>query len=367
MIGFWVGIKKSIKQPSLTDVFNEIANIKSMFAGFVQAQAAIKPPLLDPPLSAVVTETVESARAQGFRPRYIEELDRTLRKFAEGRESRPLSTITFLEIEAWLNARNGTCNGRASPSTYNGLRARLCALCSEAVRRGYIGPSENPMLRIRARRVHHGKPAFASPNEAHDLLWVCRKTDLRFVTWLAIGMFAGVRPEELEKLHWHAIDITRKTIVIDEEVSKVHQRRIIPMEPALVEWLKEFLRRNKGEPLHWIVSVDGDRSDPKVMRRVKQFVRRHRRRLAERAGVKWRQNILRKTAATYLMALYENESKVAIMLGNSPKILLRHYRGLVHREECDAFWANTPAAVKTEPIALPKGGKRNERPGKLIP
>ncbi len=41
-------------------------------------------------------------------------------------------------------------------------------------------------------------------------------------------------------------------------------------------------------------------------------------------------------------ALHQDAGKVVLMLGNSPAILLKHYRELVTPEECEAFWAILP-------------------------
>jgi integrase len=319
-------------------------------------------------LGQVVNETIRTARTRNLRLSYTDSLEYELNRFADGRKQVAFTAISLADIEAWLASQTGR-NGKAAPSTIQGIRMRLSAMFSEAVRKQYILAEENPMQRVMAPKVDPSEIVFLKPKEAHDLLHVCRVIDPRFLPWLVIGMFAGIRPEELERLAWRDIDIDAGIIVISEIVSKVRQRRLVEMEPLLIEWLR-FIGPKSG----YIIPVDGDRRDRWVLRNAKSWARYHRRMLYERAGVKSAPDILRKTAATYLMAKHANENKIAILLGNSPKILYRHYRGLVRREENDAFWANTPAKVKTDPIELPKGGKLpgdgeygKSRPGKLIP
>lgn len=327
-------------------------------------------------IKQLVIETIQTAKTTNCRQRYIDSLNQVLFKFAEGREQLAISAVSLGDIELWLASQKGRRGGKASPSSLVGYRARLCAMYAEAVRRRYIMPDENPMTRVLVPKVDNGIPPFLKPKEAHDLLWVCRVTDLRFLPYLVLGMFAGIRPEELEKLHWRSIDLDRQTITIEELVSKTRQRRIIEIKdvPGLKEWLDECLRNSAIDTMGHIVPLDGDRRDQLVLEQVSRWVRRHRRKIYERAGVKPEQDILRKTAATYLMVQHENENKVSLILGNSPKILFKHYRGLVRREDNEAFWRNTPANVKTDPIALPKGGKLpgdgeygKTKPGKLIP
>ena len=318
-------------------------------------------------LGQLVAETIATARAQNVRPRYLDQLSYVLCRFVKGRETLPITAITLDVIEQWLASQKGRNNGKASPATIRGLKNRIGAMFSEAERKQYILPHGNPMRRVLTPKVDPGEIIFLKVIEAHHLLWVCRVTDLEFLPYLTIGMFAGVRPEELEKLPWRVFDLERGIIVIDEFVSKVRQRRLVEMEPLLIEWLKWWFTTLAGKwPTAYVVPIDGDRKTRVALIQTSRWVRRHRRKLYLRAGVKPASDILRKTAATYLMAKHENENKVSLLLGNSPTILFRHYRGLVRREENEAFWALTPSVVKNEPIALPKGGQGKKKPGKLI-
>jgi hypothetical protein len=52
----------------------------------------------------------------------------------------------------------------------------------------------------------------------------------------------------------------------------------------------------------------------------------------------WPTDLLRHTAASYLLALHKDAGKVANMLGNSPQILLSHYHDPVTEADCKAFW-----------------------------
>ncbi len=58
----------------------------------------------------------------------------------------------------------------------------------------------------------------------------------------------------------------------------------------------------------------------------------------------WPKDILRQTCTSMLMAVWQDEGKVAASLGNSPAILHAHYRELVSRAEAKRFWAIGPGA-----------------------
>jgi integrase len=55
-------------------------------------------------------------------------------------------------------------------------------------------------------------------------------------------------------------------------------------------------------------------------------------------GGKWRADILRHTAASYLITKYQDVGKVAFWLGNSPQIIMTHYHEPVMQAECEKFW-----------------------------
>jgi hypothetical protein len=71
-------------------------------------------------------------------------------------------------------------------------------------------------------------------------------------------------------------------------------------------------------------------------------LRRARTALAEQAKVEWAHDLLRHTAASYLLALHHDAGKVASWLGNSARVLETRYKELVKPDACAAFWALTP-------------------------
>ena len=57
----------------------------------------------------------------------------------------------------------------------------------------------------------------------------------------------------------------------------------------------------------------------------------------------WPQDILRKTAASFLAQHHQNVPTVAMMLGNSERILKKNYLDMITAErDCKKFWALKP-------------------------
>ena len=261
-------------------------------------------------LAQAIEELVAAKTAANRRPRYVRSLRYYLRQFARGRESSALAAISCEEVEAWLARYPCAC-------TRQGWVSRLSALFSFAVRRGYV--AVNPCDRLERIYVDRKPPVVLSPDQARLLLRAC-PTICR--PYLALGLFAGIRPEEVTRLDWTEVNLETKTVFVD---GKTRRRRIVPLEPPALAWLE-------AHPL---------RSGPVAPSAATLTRWKHR----ARSSLGWKrfpQDLLRHTAASYLLAKHEDASKVALLLGNSDKILLTHYHAPVTAEAARAFWELRP-------------------------
>jgi len=265
-----------------------------------------------PPIGAVIEECVESKRFSNRRPRYIDELARLLRRFCSDLEDLPLSFFTARDIENWLAANTATPGSRKTAIN------RLSALFSFARRRGYV--EANPLARIEQVSIEARPPRIFSPNDADRFMNTVRIVAPSLLPDAVLGLYAGIRSAELERLDWSCIDLDRGLVRIDAAASKVRRRRLVPLEPKA----KLLLDGLQGMPIA-----------------VRHYRKLHpRRRIAE--AMEWPEiphNILRHSAASYLLALHRDAGKVALMLGNSPGILLSVYYELVSPDDCAKFWA----------------------------
>jgi integrase len=257
-------------------------------------------------VAQAIAELLAAKAAANRSQRYLTGLGYYLRQFAKGREDRPLAEFTSADIEAWM----ARYPGAYSRQTW---LMRLSTLFAFAVRRGHL--DKNPCTRIERVKVDKLPPKILTPAHAARFLQsvpgVCR-------AYLILGMYAGVRPEEIMRADWGAVNLDTKTIAID---GKTRQRRIVPLEPKAVKLLQGCVLQTG--PLA-----------PSL-----QTLNRWKR--AARAGLglkRWPQDLLRHTAASYLLALHGDAGKVATMLGNSSSILLTHYHEPVTAADCAAFW-----------------------------
>lgn len=258
-------------------------------------------------ISACIDELAISKRLANRREPYIKSLRHYLGRFAAGREKRTVCDFTTADIEAWLAQFQ-------TPYSRQTWLNRIQTLFSFAVRRGYI--SANPALRIERVRVDRKPPAILSPAQADLLLKTCPTLCL---PGLILCLYAGIRPDEAMKLNWSDIDLETKTCRVNE--AKTRRRRIVPLEARAVALLSAFPL--KSGPICPSLST------------VRRFKRTARKVLGWEA---WKMDVLRHSAASYLLALHKDAGKVATMLGNSSAILLAHYHEPVSEADCRTFW-----------------------------
>jgi integrase len=259
-----------------------------------------------PTIQQAIDELIAAKQSANRRERYLKSLRYYLQQFARGREQTLLAAFTTADVEQWM----ATYSGAAARQTWLN---RLSTLFSWAARRGLI--AENPTLRIERVSVDRKPPAILTPAQADLLLRVvpniCRP-------YLILGIFAGIRPEEIMRLDWHAVDLETKTVRVD---GKTRRRRIVDLEPKAVALLANFPLRTGPIAPHLT-----------TLRRFKTKAR------AALGLKRFPQDLLRHTFASYALALHGDAGKVSTQMGNSSAVLLSHYHEPVTKADCAFFW-----------------------------
>lgn len=275
-------------------------------------------------LRKAIDETILSKRKANRRERYVDGLEQYLNLFARGRETTPVSDFTAEKIEAWFDGRG------EKPETRNSNLGRLSAMFDLCWRRRYI--TENPCERVESASVDSRTPAVLTLAQCAKAIQWARKEHPKFLAWLALALFAGVRPEaEGDNLTWDVIDLKRGRLRIEGDATKVRTHRIVDLNtcPPALAWLRV------AEKLKSPLEI------PHPTRR------RYLRKLRDHLGFeKWPQDVLRHTAASNLLAFHQDAGKVAAFLGNSAGTLLRRYKALVFKEDAEKFMALLPKRGK---------------------
>jgi integrase len=272
--------------------------IPGRMAGSVTLETAIN--------SLLIAKTLAN-----LRPQYLKSLRAYLGQFCRGREETLVASVDVVILESWFASRS---EGLATMASNIG---RLSALFSFCERRGWI--ERNPCRMLERPRVDRKVPKILQPDQAEKLIAAVKERRPHMVPFFTLGMYAGIRPDELARIDWTAVDLGRSLVTVDAAASKVRRRRLVYLEPKATDLLKHGGRLPVSRA---------------TRRRYQSFA------CAVLGFEDWTQDLLRHTAASYLLALHQDAGKVAMRLGNSPGILMRHYQELVGPEDCLAFWSS---------------------------
>jgi integrase len=264
----------------------------------------------------LVTELVAAKEKDGASQRHLSDLRSRLGIFAEKFDSKPVAVITSAEIDDWLRSIRG------KPATRNHYRRLVILAFSYAVKRGYA--TSNPAKET-AKVKEHTTVGILTVTEATRLL-VGASDDV--LPYVAIGLFAGLRRAEIERLDWSEVDFDSGLIEVTAKKSKTGARRLVTIQPNLREWLLPF-RRHAGS----VVQADTFRESFDKVRAA--------------AGItEWPENALRHSFASYHLAHFKNAASTALELGHiNADITFRHYRELVRPKDAERYWNITPTPV----------------------
>jgi integrase len=170
------------------------------------------------------------------------------------------------------------------------------------------------------------KPGILTVTQAARLL---ESATPDILPYIAIGLFAGLRRAELERLDWSEIDFAEGHIEVTAEKSKSKiANRFIPIQPNLREWLFPF-RKVRGN-----VTPRGNFRQLFDQARVA-------------AGITaWPDNALRHSFASYHVANFKDAKSLALEMGHTDSgMLYNHYRALVRPKEAERYWNIRPTPV----------------------
>jgi integrase len=271
----------------------------------------------------LVDEMLKAKEADGASKRYLGDLRSRLNIFAEKFDGQMVATITSAEIDDWLRSL------KVSPVTRNHYRRLIVVALNFAVRRGYA--TDNPAEKTDKAKEPTADIGILTVTQAARLL---ESATPDILPYIAIGLFAGLRRAEIERLDWSEVDFDSGHIEVTAGKSKTASRRLVTMQPNLREWLMP-LRKLKGRVMSEEFRQQFDQA-----------------RLVAGIG-EWPDNALRHSFASYHMAHFKNAASTALELGHhDSRVTFGHYRELVKPKEAERYWQIAPAAVSTKVVQM---------------
>ena len=259
------------------------------------------------------------------------------------------ATFSTAQAEDWIYA--------APTDSMRVARRRAAhALFGFALRRGYI--SQNPVATVeKIESPMRDEVSILTATEAEEVLRRAERYAPELVPYLAIGMFAGLRPmNEMGGLDWKDIDLAGGMILVRRASSKTNRKRNVPISPNLKAWLKSVpLSQREGaigcsrRKLDWILGREPRRdwrvAEPgKINRAAKEKGKPTRH---EFTPLPWDKNIMRHSRTSYRLAETKNETATAAEGGHTPAIMKTHYANRTLPDaEVKKFWSIMPAPTE---------------------
>ena len=269
-------------------------------------------------VSVAVKEVLAVKKQDGMRKRYIKDLQSRLSRFSKDFAERSMASLTTAEIDDWLRSLD------SKAVTRNNYRRILSVLFGYATKRGYV--LKNPVLDASKAKEVPKKVGILTPAQATTLL---EKATEEIVPAIAIGLFAGLRPEsEVWRLNWQNIDLEARLIQVDADKTKGAANRFVHISDNLIEWLNPVVKKQGP------VSPKGD----------KYYTLLEKARSAAKIS-KWPPDALRHSFASYHYAQFKDLPKAMAEMGHTnSRTFLNHYRERVKPAEAEKYWQIKPQA-----------------------
>ena len=229
-------------------------------------------------------------KPRGVSDLYLKDIRGYLGRFADHFQNN-IATIQPEDLRAYLGAM------KVGPVARNNHRRVLVALFNFARNEGWLRANEETAAqRLGAYKVQESEVEIFTPSEVAKLL---SHADEDFLPWIVLIAFAGVRNEELAKgLVWESINRDRSGPIFEKD------------------FRKPLARACKG------------------------------------ARVKWKRNALRHSFGSYRMEMVKNAGQVALEMGNSAAIVMKHYFDIVEARAAKEYWNIRPAKRESNIVPL---------------
>jgi hypothetical protein len=275
-------------------------------------------------VSEVAKAFIKSRRFEGMSQAYIRAVKIYMKIFIDYFGETPLIEVTPEKAMA-------SAFRHWSPTTRDNYIRILKTFASWARDNDFIPYDRRTFAeRIKKVKIILDEPEFFTTEEMRRLLSVASMLvggDEEFlIPVLVLGGFVGMRASEICRVRWEDIDLAHKAIRLGPRVTKTGRRRIAIIPDNAVAWLKHVEKK-----IGFVVP-----------QHIVQNLNRYTGMMATESGVEWKNNALRHSYVTYAMAQERDAWKVSEQVGNSPRVLQAHYKGLVLASDAVEWFNITP-------------------------
>jgi integrase/recombinase XerD len=278
-------------------------------------------PFMSELLSVWMLDKIENP-LKPLRPRTLKSIRFYANSFKADFERARIKEIDQARIEQYLRGKD------VSNQTRKNLRNYLGQFFNWAIRRGHY--DVNPVKDIEIT-VQNGVPEFFTIEQCVAILKeVLKEENAPIRAYFVLCLFGGIRPEEAQRMAWKEnANMETGEVNIPAAIAKTKRDRIFTMTPSLKLWL-EFCPQD--QPL------------------IPANVRKLKDRVTKSLKFDWIQDGLRHTFATFHYAKHKSLDELRHIMGNSPNVIERFYKGAISAKLVETFWTLTPTIVKNAGI-----------------
>jgi integrase len=269
---------------------------------------------------------IDDLKARGLSDHHTRTVFSKLKKVVKEFPSSPIDRIKLPELEQFVY------RSYTSPVSRRNLIRALRGLFSWAQDHEHL-PQEmrHVAARVKTPKVIMGEPEVYTVDEMRRMLQAACGLPEKFhwvLHYLVLGGFSGLRTSEIHRLEWKDVLPEHGCVRMSRAITKTGTRRMAQIPPNAVEWLN-LTPGQTGKVIPAKICY--------------QNIQREVDRACRVAEVAWKKNALRHSYVTYAMAIARNAWEVAEQVGNSPKVLQAHYKGLVLPSEAEDWFSITPS------------------------
>lgn len=284
------------------------------------------------------TAAVECLRSKSHRrPRTLTDIRSIIHKLKKSNPELEHTSLRNLSVE---ECQNILMNTFTTSRQRHKARLILSGIFSFSVKRGWC--DENPILRVDTPFLQEQEiPALTLKEITQLLKAAMEEFDGSCAAGAALMIFAGIRPQEVERLLWENIALRDGCIILNSKHTKTGGARHVTILPVLAKWLKFCRDRTKPGP--------GTPICPKGWTIKWRKIRKK----AGWGGRKksWVPDCLRHTYASYHAKHFKDYNLLQMEMGHRSSSLLRtRYLNMkgISPQTAMRFWALTPAKVIEE-------------------
>jgi integrase len=247
--------------------------------------------------------------------------------------------LTLDKTRAWLESLE------VAPRTVKNQLNCLAEVLRYSVSRKYVFENILDGLTNNDRREIYGtdeekEPGILTPEEASRLLnTAAEHPELNLLAAVVLGLFCGIRTEELKKLNWEDIRLNESFVRVSGKIAKKRRIRNVTLPEDAKRWLTLCPAR-EGQ-----ITRSNNRND---------FDRRFRKLQLLAGFVAWKKNAMRHSFGSYHFALHDDSIKTSNELGHrqGDNVLFDYYRSLVTKEKAEEYFSIVPKSEVAKVVSF---------------